>query len=314
MACLACTMLLFTFAIGCGTVDSGEGSSGSSGGATPHAALSPHAEPDAEAITAANLFDHERYWPYRVELTEPWGPADRPRPFEPGTRGVLVRLIDRDTARVDFAGLGVHEVPISTTDLVASARQIAAGKLHKFGPNLLVSLGPRLVSTSGDAPKRVGPSIMNRRLVLSVFADPAQSDFGQMAEALSTLEGSDERFAAILFPKESLDERAIFDAVKRAGWEVPFVEPRLSKSYTDGQLRQTLRPPAILLSTDEGRLLYEGAWNENRLRDVRAVLESHLARIGGGRTVPYHRDVPGSGLGSVPSRGSSSREASRTGR
>jgi hypothetical protein len=278
---LACVLLAFLPATACTTRDSG-------GGEAVRFPTTRAADTRAEVggITASNLYDHERDWPYRVSLTESWKPEGRDRAFQAGTPGILVRLVDRDTARIDFAGLGVHEVPVADTDLVEQARRIAAGEIHKFGPNLLMAVGPRLMSSTGKAPVRMAPTIVRSRLVLLVFADPAHPGFGEMAEALAPLQSVDERFSAILFPQRDLGEQAVFDALKSAGWEVPFVQPHLSKGYTDGQLSEAVHPPVVLLTTGEGRLLYESAWRHETLRDLQAAIETHLVGIGAERSVP----------------------------
>jgi hypothetical protein len=230
-------------------------------------------------ITPDTIFEHERYWPYRIKLSEAWRPESGERAFRVGTPGVLIRLIDADTALVDFAGLGVHEVPVSSTDIVESARGIVSGRVHHYGPNLLVALGPRLVDTRGEEPVAMRPEFMQQRLILLVFADPGDDRFDALAQELSSLPEAP-AFSAVLLPQGGSSSQEVFERMREAGWPAPFLQPRLSPGYSEGLLPEGLALPAVTLNTRNGRLLYQDRWEAGAIDRIRSALEGHQAELG----------------------------------
>src|SRR5262245_210951 len=76
---------------------------------------------EGTAVTAANVLQNERFWPYHAALTKPFSG------IQTGTVGVLIRLESATLARIDFGRDGIHEVPIESTDVVERARGIQLG-------------------------------------------------------------------------------------------------------------------------------------------------------------------------------------------
>lgn len=230
-------------------------------------------DPSAAAITAHNLLASERFWPYRVSLTRAWKPAGGGTTLDAQTVGVLIRVEDAGGARIDFGRNGLHEVPVDATDLLARANEIRLGKLDKTAPNFVLAIGPRLVD-SRSTPIRPLPidALTGRQRFLAVFADPASPEFAELAKALGPLR---ERpgLETIFFPQGRVADAVVHERLAALGWTVPFVFDHLSEAYTPSLLGDGAALPALTLQTDEGRLLYRGAWGPNSAAELTAALD-----------------------------------------
>jgi len=232
---------------------------------------------DESAITQANIYDHERYWPNIVALEEAWAPTDAEEPLSARYRGALIRVERDGLVRIDFGRHGRHDVPIERTDLIRSANEIRLGTRHKTAPNFVLQVGTRLVDPSTDAAKPMqSADIAKSRVFLCVFADPLDEDFPALARELASL-GDVEGLGFVLFPQtsDSEDLQAIRDRLRASDWEVPFGYPRLSESYTLSLLGETPTGPYALVVTPEGRVLYRSDLAKlDALAEIRGSLES----------------------------------------
>jgi hypothetical protein len=234
------------------------------------------ADPDAPAVTLENLIASERFWPHQVAVTGSWQPAGRGAPLPKGFPGVLIRVEPYGRARIDFGRDGLYEVPIAETDLVERANRVRRGELEKRAPNFLYAIGPRLVDSASD-PARPFPyeDAAAKRAFLAVFADPAAEDFAALAAALAPLRERD-GLLTIFFPQGQHPDPGVRERLRSLGWTVPFLYDHLAEPYTATLLPAGTRPPAVLLQTEEGRLLFKSAWQPDALAPLRAALDDAL--------------------------------------
>jgi len=225
-------------------------------------------------VTATNLLDHEKLWPYRVTLTDAWQPPAGGAAIAAGTIGVLIRVETGGVARIDFSSDGKFEVPIEKTNLVESANRIQRGELEKPAPNFLYAIGTHLVDSAADSLAPLLPeTLSDRRTYLCVFADPAGKDFAELAKALRPLKAHSD-METILFPQSEQPDAATRDQLRAADWKVPFVYGFLSVPYTRTLLREGTAFPTVMLVTNEGRLLFQDTWQVSTAPRLRAALEA----------------------------------------
>jgi hypothetical protein len=231
------------------------------------------ADPGAPPVTRENLLANPRFWPYHVELPQPWQPPEAEMPLRAGTRGVLVRVESSDAARIDFGRNGVYAVPVESTDLIQRANGVRLGEEDKIAPNLVHAIGPRLMRS--DSPQ-LGPMSFRKTFeppgFLSVFADPASHGFADLAAALAPLHGRHGVWT-VLFPQGAHRDPQVHERLRALGWQVPFVRDFLSPGYTLSRLRQGTPLPAVALETREGRLVFESAWHPAVAARLEAALD-----------------------------------------
>jgi hypothetical protein len=231
------------------------------------------ADPDAPAVTGENLLASERFWPYQVALVEPWTPEGRAQPLQPGTRGVLIRVEASGRARIDFGRNGRHAVPLGVTDLLQGANRIRRGEERKAGPNFALAIGSKLVDPESDRLAPFGlPRALGRPGFLCVFADPDADDFAGLAAALAPLQ---ERHGVltILFPQGQHPDARVRDRLRALDWSVPFAYDFLAEAYSRSLLPDASPLPALLLQTDEGRLLFQSPWRAGIVPELASALD-----------------------------------------
>jgi hypothetical protein len=238
------------------------------------------ADSAAAAVTADNLLESERFWPYRLSLRRTWKPADGDRLIASGSTGVLIRVEEGGSARVDFGRDGIHDVPVGETDLVESANRIRTGELDKQAPNFVLSMGPRLLDPAAE-PLAAFPLLdaYGQRAFLTVFGDLKQ--LAAMAPTLAPLAGR-RGVLTILLPQGEHPNAQVREELRRIGWAVPFVYDHLAEAYTPSLLPSNLEPPAVVLQTAEGRVLFASRWGT----DVGARLAAALEAEVGGEPAP----------------------------
>lgn len=215
------------------------------------------AEPGAPALTAESLPENDRFWPYQVALTSAWQPEGRETPLPAGTLAVLVRVESAERLRIDFGRDGRFEVPVATTDVLARANEIRAGRGDKRIPNLVRAIGPRLVDAGSD---RIQPFDFDRvfepEAFLAVFVDPETPEFETIARELEPLR---ERpgLMTVLVPQGVNPDPLLRARLRALGWPVAFVMDHYAEGYTRA-LRGDDRPlPAVMLLTRDGRPLLD---------------------------------------------------------
>jgi hypothetical protein len=247
------------------------------GAVSADASEAPAQAVDPSAVTAANLLDRERFWPYRVTLTEAWQPPGREAPLRAGSTGVLIRIETDGAARIDFSADGKYEVPVDKTDLLENANRIRRGELDKAGPNFVHAIATRLVDSASDSLTGLKPEVVaDRPGFLCVFADPSAEEFEDLAAALRPLK---ERHGVltILFPQGSHPDAATRERLRALEWTVPFLYDFLAEPYTRTLLADGIPLPAVVLQTNEGRALYQRTWQPNAVEELISALDAAFA-------------------------------------
>lgn len=232
------------------------------------------ADPKAPAITAANLLENERFWPYRVALVEPWRPVPKADPLPTELDGVLIRVESGGLARIDFGRGGVQRVPVDKTDLVQRANRLRLGEDEKTMPNLAYQIAPRLVDAVSETPRAYPlPDSMAKRGFLCVFADPDAPGFDALAKALAPL-ADHPGVLTILFPQGEHPDEALREALRARGWNVAFVLDFMSEAYTGTLVDAGTPMPVVQLQTNEGRIVLEGPWKPGLEKKIQAALDA----------------------------------------
>jgi len=230
------------------------------------------ANASAPAVTLQNLAASERFWPYQVELTASWQPAGRANPLPAETRAVLIRVESSGLARIDFGRDGVYDVPAGKTDLVARANQVRLGEMGKIVPNLTHAIGPRLIDPQPDKIRNFDfARTFGVPGYLCVFADPGADAFPALAAALSPLRDRD-GVMTILIPDGKYPHDKTREQLRALDWRVPFVMDQLAEGYAESLLPKGMGPPAVMLMTPEGRVVFQSGWKDG----VASALESAL--------------------------------------
>jgi hypothetical protein len=249
----------------------------------------------AAPVTERNLLSNERFWPYQAALTRPWSPGTGREALSAGVPGVVIRIEESGSARIDFGRDGRYDVPVGATDLVERANRIRLGELPKLAPNFVLAIGPRLVDSASPTLRPFGlRAAGEQRGFLAVFADPTARDFADLALALSPLRERD-AVLTILFPQGEHPDSHVRERLRALRWPVPFVYDHLAEAYTATLLPETTRPPALVLQTRVGRLIFQSPWKPSAVAGLRSALErsfGHLPPLRGPRPSPEARRVP----------------------
>lgn len=221
----------------------------------------------APAVTDRNAIASERFWPYQVSLTTTW------RSLPPGTSGVLIRVDEPGVARIDFGRDGLFDVPLAATDLVARANDVRLGRLDKMAPNFVLAIGPRLLDAASPAPRPVlAEEFSAPRAFLCVFADPKAEGFEAIAKGLAPLRER-EGLMSVLLPQGAHPDPEVRERLRALAWPVAFVHDHLAEAYTPSLLADT-PPPALLLVTNEGRVLLRAPWSPARAAEIGPLLDA----------------------------------------
>lgn len=237
------------------------------------------ADPDAAIVTEANLLASEHFWPYQVGLTRVVRVEGRAEPLALGTTGVLIRVEPEGLARIDFGRDGLHELPVAATDLVERANRVRRGEIEKLAPNYVLAMGTRLVDAAVAPPRGYSfREVVERRGFVSVFADPLAPGFAELARSLATLQERPDVFV-MLFPQGGHEDPVVYERLRALGWPVPFVHAHLTAPYTRTQLPDDLRPPAVLVQTPEGRLLFRRGWAPGAASELLAAVDTAFPAV-----------------------------------
>ena len=227
----------------------------------------------APEVTADNLLENERFWPYLVALTESLTPEPG-RQISAGLNGVLIRVEpDGRQLRIDFGRDGLVTVPIGKTNIVAQANAVRTGALDKDAANYVFMFAPRLVDGAADTlvPYKF-PHYDGIRNFLFVFADTDSLGFGDLAADLRSY-ADQPKLLTILFPQTRQHDRQTRQILEDYQWRVPFVYGHLSEYYTPSLLPDGFKAPAVLLVSIEGRLLFAEQWAEGSRERLQAAMK-----------------------------------------
>src|SRR5262245_36661664 len=229
----------------------------------------------APPVTPENLLASESYWPYQVALVVPvkLDPAGGKKPLAAGLRGVLIRVEESGQARIDFGRDGQHVVPVGATDLLERANRIRRGDDTKIAPNFALAIGTKILKPGAEHPETLGlPAAAQRPGFLCVFADPGAKGFAELAAALAPLQ--DRRgVLTVLFPEGDHPDEEMAKRLRSLGWPVPFLFDFLAEAYIPTLLPAKTPLPAVLLQTNEGRLLYQSQWRPEVVGKLQAAID-----------------------------------------
>jgi hypothetical protein len=220
--------------------------------------LPPYVVEDSTAplVSEANLLLSERFWPYQVELTEPFVVGRAEGTIPAGASGILIRVEASGTARIDFGRDGLFSVPVKSTDLLQRANAIRLGEAMKTAPNLTYAIAPRLIDADSEvgAPLPFEKSIV-RAGYLCFFAFPLAASFPRLAELIAPLSNRG-GVLPVLFAQGR--EGPTHAQLRAAGWKGAYVVDHLAAAYTKTLIDGEVTVPTLALYTAEGRLLWQG--------------------------------------------------------
>jgi len=231
------------------------------------------ADSTAPAVTYANLYESERFWPYQIQLVEPWRPLGHEGDFGWG-QGVLLRVAPSGLLRIDFARFGKHWVPARATDVIERANRVRRGEEHKFAPNLTLALKQRLLDPSRKTLAPIQLDLMEQEAFLLVFADPSGDDFSEIARALGRFRKK-EGLVIVLLAQGGYVDAYVYKRCHEASWPGAFLFDRFARAYTEGLLDVDAgdRPPFVQLATREGRLIHAAPWSEGAPDAIQRALD-----------------------------------------
>lgn len=222
-------------------------------------------------VTVETLHENERFWPYRIQLVEPWRPVGFEGRFGWGV-GVLVRVEPDGSLRVDFAEHGVHRVPAGATDVIEKANRIRTGELEKSLPNLVVWLSGRLLDPTKTPIRPLEKlKIDGAARFLLVFADPAAPDFSKLAKDVGDVRARP-GLVKLLLPQGDRRDGGVANLCRAADWRDAFLLDRFTPAYTRSLLDADLALPAVMLISAEGRRIHAASWSPGLGANIEAVL------------------------------------------
>ena len=231
--------------------------------------------PDPDPVTAENLYEKERYWPYRVSLVESFQPAGGEKLVQRNRIGVLIRVEPSGNPRIDFGHFGNWEVPVEKTDVVEQANRVRLGEERKDAPNFTYAIRTRILS-SRDEEQIAQEDVFwsaSKEAFLCVFADPLAEGFDALASSLVELSDRDP-VGTIFFPQGQVPDPVVHARIRQLGWEVPFLADFLSEAYTETVLPEEKELPRVMLQTAEGRVLYEGLLRADTAAALRVAIDA----------------------------------------
>jgi hypothetical protein len=244
---------------------------GPMGAEEPLAAFDASA-PGAAPVTAKNLLENDRFWPYQVELTRAWKRGEGKRTLPEGTQGVLIRVEADGRARVDFGREGIAMLPVDATDVVARANDVRTGKLEKEAPNFTWAVGVRSIDASVSPANVVLISkLLEQRAFLAVYADAVSPEFDALARDLSRYQDRP-GLMTIVFHQGDMGDGLLYDRLRRLGWKVPFVVDYMAEAYTSTLIDEGTKLPYVALQSADGRLYYADTWKSGSLPKLDAAL------------------------------------------
>jgi hypothetical protein len=234
------------------------------------------AAPATDVVTYENLYAHEAYWPYHVELTESWKPEGYPGEQLGWGIGVLVRVEPEGDLRMDFGRFGKYRVPARVTNVVEEANRIRLGERPKSEPNFVLAVVNKLLDPTAAPIRYLKPrDVTEVQAFLLVAVDPSTDAFAEIAEAFAPLHDRAD-VMPVLLPQGRRDDGAVLKRCQAVGWRDPFAHSRFSNGFTRSILGEDVPLPNVLLQSPEGRVLYGAPWATGTAAAVAAVIADEL--------------------------------------
>lgn len=200
---------------------------------------------------------NSRYWPFRVELTQPFVRNDRPAsPLPEGMTGVLIRA-QSDGLIVDFGRFGLYSVSPEITDFQNRVHEIQAGILEKSDPNYVNMIGPRLIQPGKDAPAKF-PLARTRAAKAFLFVYVTDRDSLASLEAEFASVSKDlENVVAILIPQFPYTDLEINSLLNRHNLPCKAFLDFLCQPYIHSLHHSPEGKNRTVLTDMEGKILQE---------------------------------------------------------
>ena len=232
------------------------------------------ADPTAPEVNNSNVLESERFWPYQIQtngnLTE--GESGEVPPV--GTAGVLL-FVEEDALSLtaDFGRDGIFKIPVASTDIIERANHNRLVAHAKKAPNLVVRFGNKLVDAQSPTliPFRY-PVGKQFDAWIFFIADPLSMEFTQMAEAFKYLRADEGAIMPIFVPTGSLEDKQVLELLQTLEWPGPFVYKYLASAYLPGFLLDGIVPPAVIVASPEGRMIYLANWSEQTVPVIKEKL------------------------------------------
>jgi hypothetical protein len=162
---------------------------------------------------------------------------------------------------------------VGATDLLERANRIRRGDETKMAPNFALAIGTKLLEPGAEHPETLGLlAAMQRPGFLCVFADPDAKGFAELAAALTPLQGR-RGVLTILFPEGAHPDEKMAGRLRSLGWRAAFLFDFLAESYVPTLLPAATPQPAVLLQTNEGRLLFQSRWRPEIVGELESVID-----------------------------------------
>lgn len=231
------------------------------------------ADPTAREVTVDNLLASERFWPYLVALTEPMKSPGNAHVLPTGLAGVLIRVENDKTVRLDMGRDGLLLLPVAQTDLLARANAIRLGQATKTAPNLMYALGTRLVDSSADRLLPLGVDVSGGKTAYLCVFSTVGEELERLSADLKRLPTRSD-LLTIFFPQVQQHDAQTRERLRELEWPVPFVYDHMAESYARGLLPAESKQPMVMLLSPEGRIHFAAEWRPGALERLIPVYGS----------------------------------------
>ena len=213
------------------------------------------ADPSADVIMADNLLDGERFWPYRVARTSAEHSGQDGDSVSVDLQGVLLWVEPDGRACVDFGRDGIHRIAVAQTDLLQQANRIRLGEEVKSAPNLIYSLGPRLIDAAIEPARPLDLlKFAEWKRIIALSGDPDDPRMTAWAEQIAALPGAAERLQ-VFFPIAEKPNGTVAELVRAWPGRWTFAFDHLSEHYAKLYVGEESSEPRVVVLTPEGRPL-----------------------------------------------------------
>jgi hypothetical protein len=214
----------------------------------------------ADETLEAVLAWRSEWWPYKVELREPFSPGEGKRTIPAGTDAVLVRVEGRE-ALLDFGRNGIHRLGFEQTDLLlrALARSREPVDFKGLGVFTGVMFNKFFRVENGRARSNREWDFAGKRYLVLLYVEVGSEDGERFVTVVNRhREAADESLddvEHVLIPYDR-GEDELLEAVRARAFEGPvmyhFIAPGYTRSFQHGAGEE---PTAVVIDHN-GRILW----------------------------------------------------------
>lgn len=234
------------------------------------------ADPSAHEINDSNFLESERFWPFHIQFTGDQTDGGSQKMPPVGAMGVLLFFgEDGHSLTADFGRDGIFKLPVGATDLIEGANHNRLVPHAKKAPNLVLRYGNKLVDAQSPTLIPFRYPVGKRFDAWIIFiADPLSLEFAQMAEAFKHVSPNQGAIMPIFVPIGSMEDKQVLELLQTLEWSGPFVYKYLASAYLPGLSLSGITPPAVIVSSPEGRLIYAGNWSPETVPAIEEKLQA----------------------------------------